>query len=354
MAAGRSRSPGAGRRPRTPSHEAAMHCFSRMRSVLVLGLAALMLGALIPGTAEAKPKPGVKKGFRLFARAGGALTINRIYCGLSTTGEVCVDSTNSSTIGGGYWPKGTANQFVFNSGLQLAGVVADTPDNPWGGDTTGAFFFDPKGTTQHGQQVEPIYNSSNPDDVANWPQAAFVPQGDAGEELFNPLLRGRVAASQADVWWLSWEGNPSQNAGRSHPLGIAVESRGLGWNFPAGNEDIIYFIYTFYNVTSLNPADYASIRPGLREIMIARAQEFHSLNNAAFGIDLPDGGYPINNMFAAFGADMDVTDAAGSNYSSVVLPFALGHTYLENFARPSDWTFDPGIFGEPFFESSGF
>ena len=332
-----------------------MHSLFGKRGVLLAGLLALAVTALAPSIAEAKPEPGAKpRGFRLFARSLGAITINRIYCGLATTGEVCVDSTNSSTIGGGYWPKGTANQFVFNSGLQLAGVIADTPDNPWGGDTTGAFFFDPKGTTQHGQQVEPIYNSTNPDDVANWPQAAFVPQGDAGEELFNPLLRGRVAASQADVWWLSWEGNPSQNAGRSHPLGIAVESRGLGWNFPAGNEDIIYFIYTFYNVTSLNPADYAAIRPGLREIMISRAQEFHSLNNAAFGIDLPDGGYTIENMFAAFGADMDVTGDAGNNYSSVVLPFAMGHTYLADFHKPAEFTFDPGIFGPPFFESAGF
>ena len=333
-----------------------MHSLFGKRSVLLAGLLALAVTALASSSLEAKPEPGAKpRGFRLFARSLGALTINRVYCGLATTGEVCVDSTNSSTIGGGYWPKGTPNQFVFNSGLQLAGVIGGTkPANPWGGDTTGGFFFDPKGTTQHGQQVEPIYNASNPDDVANWPQAALVPQGDAGEEIFNPLLRGRVSASQGDVWWLSWEGNPAQNAGRSHPLGVVVETRGMGWNFPAGNEDIVYFVYTFYNVTSLNEADYASIRPGLREIMIARAREFHSLNNAAFGIDLPDEGYPINNMFAAFGADMDVTDAAGSNYSSVVLPFALGHTYLENFARPSNWAFDPGIFGAPFFESSGF
>ena len=144
-----------------------MHSLFGKRGVLLAGLLALAVTALAPSIAEAKPEPGAKpRGFRLFARSLGAITINRIYCGLATTGEVCVDSTNSSTIGGGYWPKGTANQFVFNSGLQLAGVIADTPDNPWGGDTTGAFFFDPKGTTQHGEKVTDIYNTNNPADLA--------------------------------------------------------------------------------------------------------------------------------------------------------------------------------------------
>ena len=41
---------------------------------------------------------------------------------------------------------------------------------------------------------------------------------------------------------VSWEGNPAFAPGREHPLGILVEQRGMGWNFPAGNEDILYFI----------------------------------------------------------------------------------------------------------------
>ena len=146
---------------------------------MLAGLLALALAALTPTAASAKPEPGARgRGFRLFARSLGALTVNRVYCGLATTGEVCVDSTNSSTIGGGFWPKGTADQYIFNSGLQLAGVIGGTkPTNPWGGDTTGAFFFDPKGTTQHGQEVQPIYNSQNPEDFNNWPAAGRVPSG---------------------------------------------------------------------------------------------------------------------------------------------------------------------------------
>src|SRR3954463_3455587 len=176
--------------------EDAMHSFLRKRNLLFTGLFALAVAALAPSTATAagaKPKPGAtKSGFRLFARSLGALTINRVLCGLATTGEVCVDSTNSSTIGGGFWPKGTADQYVFNSGLQLAGIIGADANPEWAGDTHGASFFHPKGTTQHGEQVEPIYNSTNPEDAAfvsdptgtcnDVCKAAKVPSGDANQD----------------------------------------------------------------------------------------------------------------------------------------------------------------------------
>ncbi len=351
-----------------------MHSRFRSNGALLAVLAALIAGLLLaPASASAEPQPGAKKrGFRLFARALGAMTINRIYCGLASDGRVCVDSTNSSTIGGGFWPKGTADQYIFNSGLQVAGIIG--PDGgPWAGDTVGGFFFDPKGTTEHGEEVRPIFNTANPDDIPSgvWPAAACVPFGDAEETLFHPLLREdpttvgdpnypnhplgcRRSASQGDVWWMSWEGNPALNAGRTHPLGILVETRGMGWNFPAGNEDILYFIYTFYNVTASDPNVYgASIRPDMRAILQQKGAEFQQLNNARFGITLPPGGYTITNLFAAFARDDDVAEA-GANYSSVNLPFALGYTYEHAFSQPVGWTFDPGIFQAPFFAGSGF
>jgi hypothetical protein len=345
-----------------------MHSFLRKGYLLFPGLCALAVVATTPTVAPAaeKPKPGANapRGFRLFARSLGALTINRIYCGLAADGRICVDSTNSSTIGGGFWPKGTADQYVFNSGLQIAGIVG-ADGGPWAGDTTGAFFFDPKGTTEHGDQVEPIYNTADPDDNAfisdttatcnDVCQAAKVPSGDANQDLFFPLLRGRTAASQGDVWWLSWDGNPALGAGRSHPLGILVEQRGMGWNFPAGNEDIIYFLYTFYNVTASDPAVYtaAGVRPGMAQILARQGAVFQQRNEASFGIQLPDGGYTVENLFAAFSADMDVAEAR-SNFSTVNVPFALGNTYEHNFAPATGWTFDPAIFSPPFFPGSGF
>jgi hypothetical protein len=341
-----------------------MHSFLGKRNVAGLVLLALALGALTPVVAAAKPRPGASRGFRLFARSLGALTVNRIYCGLSATGEVCVDSTNSSVIGGGFWPKGTADQYIFNSGIQMAGTVAADAGFAWAGDTTGLFFFDPKGTTQHGEQVEPIFNTTNPEDAATIGDttsactgdclAAKVPSADASANLFNPLLRGRAAASQGDVWWLTWDGNPNQNAGRKHPLGILVEQRGMGWNFPTGNEDILYFIYTFYNITARSTSTvYDAVRPGMREILKRQGDIFQDRNEAAFGVDIPDGGYTLTNLFAAFSMDADVSEAT-VDYSSVVVPYSLGYVYEHKFEGSSGWTFDPKIFSAPFFPGAGF
>ncbi len=323
------------------------------RGAVASGLLLLTLAALTPTSAAARPELGAKRGFRLFARPLGAMTINRVLCGLASTGQICVDSTNSSTIGGGFWPKGTANQYVFQMGVQIAGIIGDD-GGPWAGDTTGAFFVDTKGTTEHGREVRPIYNSVDPADAADWPDAARVPGGQSnGDTIYNSLLHNRIAASQGDIWFITWDGDPALNAGRPHPLGVMAETRGMGWNFPKGNEDILYFVVTFYNITSSDPASYSAIRPAMAAIALEQGQQFQALNNAAFGITLPTGGYTITEAYPAYITDMDVAQA-GINFASVNLPFALGDTYEESFGRTDGWKFDPSIFSAPFFAGSGF
>jgi len=341
-----------------------------VRTLLLAGLVAALAVMVLPRPASALPEPGAgakKRGFRLFARATGALTINRVACGLASAGNICTDSTGSSVAGGGFWPKGSADQYVFNSGLQLAGIIG-ADGGPWAHDTAGGFLFDPKGTTVHGEEVRPIFNASNQADLNQWPGAGCVPRGDATANLFHPLLQTdsttgpdgggsgvpycRRSASQGDIWFLSWEGNTSVRVGRRHPLGIAVETRGMGWNFPSGNEDILYFVYTFYNITSVNRADYNGIRAPLADILYQKALDLHA-GAAAQGVTLPAGGYTIDPMFAAFAADMDVS-TAGANYSSVNLPFALGYVYDHSFQGAQGWTFDASIFSTPFFAGAGF
>jgi hypothetical protein len=342
-----------------------MHSRFRSKGVLLATLVAVVAGLLAtPRAGAALPRPGAKKqGFRLFAKAIGALAVNRVYCGLDARARICVDSLGSSTIGGGFWPKGTADQYVFQSGLQAAGII-DASGGPWANDTAASFFMDATGFYYSGEAIRQVYNATDPSDLANWPTEACVPNGDAEADLFNDLLRTdpsnasnpacRKSASQGDIWFLTWDGNPTLGVGaRQHPLGIAVETRGMGWNFPTGNEDVLYFIYTFYNITSTNKADYAAIREPLQDILYQKGLDFHSVNNAQFGIVLPPGGYTINNLYAAFAADMDVGEAT-ANYSSVNLPFAMGYVYENTFSQPPGWTFNPGIFQSPFFAGVGF
>ena len=275
-------------------------------------------------------------------------------------------------MGGGIWPRGTANQFVFASGINIAGIIepGDRSVNGFAGDTAGAFFNNTGGSDN---------SEENPADLRlerrgrrgrlagrgtgavrrrhDRPNCLELALGsDPQGALFDPALQGSIGASQGDLWFLNWEGNPTRLESRSHPMGVVVETRALGWNFPQGNEDIIYFLYTFYNITSTNEADYAAVRPALRSILLEKAAEYQSAVSARFGVNLPAGGYAINDLFAAFVADMDVAQA-DANYATVNVPFALGVTYENTFSTCPELgcTFPAAIFGSaPFFPGIGF
>ena len=290
---------------------------------LLLAAGTTVIGDVSP---EAKRARGQNDSFSLFAGPTAVLTGNQLQCGLNNNGQICTDVFDSPTGGGGFWPVGSPNAYIFNTGLQIAGIIQED-GGPWANDTTAAFFFDPKGTTQHGTAITNIFDSLNPDDLANWPDEAKI---EVGDPLFQPVLWGRNAASQQDSWVKYWDGDPARISGRIHPLGVEVTQRSLAWNYPAGNESLIYFIYKFANVTD--------------------TEEFRRLNNTQFfgGDDaLPVDGYTIAELYGAFGTDMDVSDAT-ENFSTAILPFDVGISYTGGFLAP-EFAYTPDIFFPPFF-----
>lgn len=321
---------------------------TRSRRALRMWPAAVLVLAVFASTTDAFSTKRTDEGAEARRRAGSRFTLtghnltfqifgNLVQCGINNIGEVCVDVFNSPTGGGGFWPGGTLNQYIFNSGLQLVGII-DPSDgtNPWAGDTTGSFVFDPKGTESHssprGGIFTGIWSSLDAEDLSTWPADAIIT--DAG--IFATPLLGRRSVSQVDTWVRYWEGDPNLSAGRPHPLGIEFDTRSMLWNFPAGNEDILYFVYVFRNISN-DP-------------------EFQAINEAKFpGLDLPDGGYTITNMYAAFAMDPDVGDDAGHNLTNAMLEFQLGVAFDADFFQASPpFVFPSTIHGPPFFASTGF
>src|SRR5215213_4284 len=100
-------------------------------------LAMLLLGAW-PLVMAARPWPNperTSRGFRLMARSVAALNANQVFCSLNAVGEICRDSTGSGSAGGGFWPKGTRDQYLFTSGLQAAGIIGGLRSEfRWAGD----------------------------------------------------------------------------------------------------------------------------------------------------------------------------------------------------------------------------
>jgi hypothetical protein len=319
-----------------------------VRTGALLTVAAFALASVV--AAKPAPRPG-RRALNLFATSGLLLEANRIQCGLDNTGQVCVAFSGSPVGGGGFWPKGTPDQYIFNSGLQLAGIVDPAAGFSWAGDTAGAFFFDPRGDQQSGDPLGQIYNSLDPADLNAWPTAAVV--RDAG--VYNDVLLGQKRISDGDSWVRYWEGNPVRLGGREHPMGIMVEQRSMAWNFPAGNEDILYFVFTFYNVTASDRSVYTGLDPdpAIVDGVWGVGQQFQDLNETKFGIQIPNGGYAIKNLYAAFAMDADVA-VFSQNYATAVLPFNIGTVYSGRFLPEVGWRFPSAIFGDPFFAGPGF
>jgi hypothetical protein len=328
--------------------------FSRAaRAVVALTLLSATAAATIAAAGPGPERPRRRRAANLFAVTNAVMNVNRVFCGINNLGELCVDPTNSPVVGGGFWPKGSPDQYIFNSGLQLAGVIPSTagggkPAFAWAGDTVGAYFFDARGTQVAGDAITLVYNSLDPADGAAWPNGAKV----RDTSLYNTVLLDRDNISQQDLWTRAWDGNPAFLSGRTHPMGILVEERGLAWNYPTGNEDIIYFIFTFYNVTARNCAVYAGLDPAIQSEICAVGQNFQNRNEAVFNTPIPDDGYAIGSLYSAFSMDPDVGDA-GHNYSTAILPFNMGVAYKSDFLEPA-WSFPPEIFGPPFVSSPGF
>ncbi|MGH9259225.1 MAG: hypothetical protein ACRD08_04885, partial [Acidimicrobiales bacterium] len=322
-----------------------------VRTGVSLTLLAAVVGVSLASAEPAPGRPRRSRALNLFAAANLLLEVNRVQCNLSNTGEVC-SAAGSPVGGGGFWPKGTVDQYIFNSGLQIAVVIErNVPGFAWSGDTTGAFIFDPRGDQAAGDPLTNIFNSLDPADLAAWPNAAIV--RDAA--IYNPILLGRNQVSEGDAWVRYWEGNPALLGGRSHPAGILVEQRALSWNFPAGNEDIVYFVFTFYNVSASNAAAYnnPTIPAAIQGEIAAAGALFQQLNEAKFGIAIPDNGYVLEDVYAAFAMDADVAQFL-HNYSTAFLPFNIGSTYTGDFLPEVGWTFPPDVFGAPFFPAPGF
>jgi hypothetical protein len=296
---------------------------SRPVSVLVLASATALV-ALVPSGAipsqEKRPPAAEQSGTGLSTWTRILLRGNRVECLVDNTGRACF-----TDFRGGTWPAGSLNRYVYNSGLQVAGLFSPEA-GPWAGDTVGAYFVDPRGTQPSGDALTPGYVSTDPDDLAQWPAEARIPGGG----VYALSLAGRAAISDQDSWVRYWDGNPRPRPGRQHPVGIEVTQRTHAWNWPSGNADVLYYVFEVRNVT--------------HEAVFQLPNE---LEYFAGEDGLPDGGWPIEQLYVAFTTDFDVA-AAHENFSTAILPFDLGLSYHGRFEAPG-FTYPPEIFHAPFF-----
>lgn len=284
----------------------------------------------------------------LFAFAGAVLRGNRVVCGMNNAGAMCVGG-ESPLGGGGFWPQGTVDQYIFNSGLQVAALIPLGAGFAWAGDTTGAYFFDARGDQGASTPRTDVFNSLDSADANNWPMRAIIHDA----ETYDARLIGRNSVSQQDTWTRYWDGEPTSLGGRTHPMGLLIDQRTLQWNYPTGNQDIIYVVSTLYNVTARTAGVYANptIPPELQSDIAAVGRVFQDSVESALAVNIPDGGYAFDSMYVQLGMDHDIA-VFSQNYGTVSLPFGLGIGYTGTFLTEFGWVLPPDPFGAPPFAAA--
>jgi hypothetical protein len=312
-------------------------------------------------SARRAPRPAARapSAFRLFAayRSNLLLDANRVECNINYLGEHCSDANNSSVVGGGWWPKGTNDQYIFNGGLQVAAMIlGNRASFGWAGDTVGAFIFDLRGDQVVGSALAGIYDSRNATDLENWPGAAYV----RDTALFDASLIGRKTASDQDSWVRYWDGlagswPSSGSLRRRHSMGLLIDQRTLAWNRPEANRDILYVIMRLINVTARDRSRYtglsaAGYTPEDIDEIARIGADYHARSDTG-GVNLPDTGFTWTNLYLGVAQDPDVGQA-GSNYSTAILPFATAIAYKSNFSEPT-WTYPAEVYSPPFATAPG-
>jgi hypothetical protein len=265
------------------------------------------LAAAVP--ASAKPAPGwpaKRSGLNLFALTFGVLNANRVFCGINNIGEVCVDPTNSPVVGGGFWPKGTPDQYVFNS---VAARRRSRPAGSPGRQHRGAF-FDARGNQNEGDRSRSFNRSIRPTRrcrTARW----------CGIRRSTPVLIAGARSVQ-DLWVRTWDGNPASPAARAATRWASCRNAGLAWNFPTGNETSS--TSCIRSTTSPPPVRrHNNPTPPSGEIAAIGQTTRPATRRRSESI------FPTTvchtNMFAAFSAAW--TGDAGFNYATAVVPFAM-------------------------------
>jgi len=301
----------------------------------IVAVAALLLPR--PADRVGTGRAGRHRGFDLGAGAAEVLLRgNRVECRLNAN-----DACRAGT-----WPAEAPERYIFDSGLQIAGMVPADAGFAWAGDTVGAYFADSRGTQFHSELLGEFHDSRAP--LALWPPSAQVRPGSP----FDPALAGRRAVSDHDVWVRFWDGNPTRLSGRAHPMGVVVEQRAMAWGYPVGNDDIVYYVFDIYNVSASDPAAYVGLDPARRAEFAGLGERFQQGVEDEFGVDLPDGGYRLERVYLGLFVDADIAVPA-NNFSTAVLPFDVAAAYAWDFEAPS-WRFPADIFSDPFARAPGF
>jgi len=291
------------------------------RKTVILFLAVLIAA---PGVLTARKPGGFGKHKKMAGNPDLAVisrmftTTNNIIFGLDNRGNLGKDPGGSSTTGGGYWRSRT-DQYVFSSGLSVAGLFDSDGDGVLEDTVETAGLYDEEwreGKASLGQDdpANRLYRSKNTADLAAWPD-------EFRDETGEPKIFGQedVVCIYTDI------GGPINITAGSKRLGVETYQRVKLFSVTS-QKDIMYVQWNFKNVTSFIDED---------------------INGD--GVSDVTGPYEIKDMLALVNTDFDVGDADDDR--AAVSPLYNLAIYWDTDFTEANFTNPVGFMGIKFLDS---
>ena len=283
--------------------------------VVVLIAAPGSLSAFRPG-ASGKAKRRNETDLSVISRT--FTTTNKVLFGVDNRGNIGKDPGGSSTTGGGYWRTRT-DQYVFQSGLHVAGVFDSKGDGSYKDTVETEAVYDEewregKASLSQDDPANRVYSSKNSADLAAWPE-------EFRDENGEPKVYGQedIVCIYTDI------GGPVNPTAGSFRLGVETYERIKIFSVTS-QQDILYVNWRFKNVTGFIDED---------------------VNGD--GVSDVKGPYTIKGMLAIINTDFDIGDADDDR--AAVSPLYNMSIYWDSDFSEGTFTNPVGFLGMKFLES---
>lgn len=221
----------------------------------LLALIAVPLEAAAPGRAKAKRSASTLLA-RFEARQSSG---NNVAFYLSNTGFLAVNPT-SPFAPGGFWPSGSTNNYIYQSGFNLLGLIDADGDGVFGDTVESSAVYDAEWREGRasGSSSDPdagLFFSSNADDLELWPDEFRAVDDDPDSPTFGlevPLVIG----DQDVVGLFTDVGGPVYQSAGNNRLGVQVAWRG-SFISTGAERDILFVNWTISNASRYVPSSEA-------------------------------------------------------------------------------------------------
>lgn len=297
------------------------------RLSLLLAMGAI-LSLSFAGSAVAR-KPG-DTGKRKGQSAGPSLssfltrisTGNRVEFNLSNNGYLAVDPSRGAVTPGGFWPSGSEDAYIYQSGLNVLGIIdADGDgiasdvvetnlvfDSEWREGRSGDDPDDPKSR---------LYFSTAQADLDEWPDEFMVQDANPLSSTYGQVIPDVRSEQDIVGIYTDVDGPLNSGAGSLH-LGVEVRQHVLQYSLNS-IQDVVFVIWDLYNASRYVSEPGVQVPYDIREAFVNIRTDFDIGENA---LDDRCAVSPVRNMSIAFDSDFKESNFDGA-------PAFLGISFME-------------------------